>query len=293
MTSLAVPMPKAKRAKAPSRYLLITPSLVFLALTFGLSLFIFLRNSLLRNGGFGTITSEFTLDNYLKIIDGYYLEILLNTVWVSALVVAFSALLGYPMALWMMRRRSVWASALMLLVLSSNAMSLVVRALGWIGIMADNGPINAVLLGAGVIADPLPLLGGNSSVIIGLLHGFVPLFVLTLLPVLQAIDPNLEQAAAGLGAGAWTTLWKVTLPLSAPGIVAGSVLTFAMCMGAYTTPALLSGGRATTFPMLIQQQIAAVMNFPFAAALSAVLLFLVLFMTWSAAALAGRYFRVS
>jgi putative spermidine/putrescine transport system permease protein len=265
--------------KEPSR-LLVWPPLLFLAATFGLALIIFLRNSFYVSAGMGISGPELTLANYAKLLDPYYAEVLLHTVLLSLGVVVLSALLGYPLALFISRSTGRWGAIFLLTVLASNAMSLVVRSLGWIGILNDNGPINAILRIAGAIERPLRLLGNDGSVLIGLLHGFLPWFVLTLLPVLQAIDPALEDAAAGMGAGRWTIVWRITLPLSFAGVVGASLLTFAMCMGAYTMPALLAGGRATTFPVLIQQQISTVMNYPLGAALAFVLLLLVLVMTW-------------
>ena len=116
---------------------------------------------------------------------------------------------------------------------------------------------------------------------IGLVHGFVPLFVLTVLPVLQAIDPHYEEAAAGMGAGAWTVMWEVTLPLSMAGVIGGGLLVFAICMGAFTTAVLLSGGNTSTFfPILISQQVTSLINYPMGAAMAVALLLVVLIITW-------------
>ncbi len=274
-----------------STRLLIAPPLLFLAITIGGALAIFLRNSFYAAAGMGITGTEFTISNYARLIDTYYAEIMLRTVAISLAVVVISALLGYPVALYL-RRAGRWARTVLLVVIACNAMSLVVRALGWIGILNDNGPLNQLLVLVNAIDRPIHFIGGDGGIIVGLVHGFVPLFVLTLYPVVQAIDPSLEQAAAGLGAGPWTTWRKITLPLSMPGVVAASLLTFAMCMGAYTTPALLAGGRATTFPMLVQQQISTLMNYPMGAVLSLALLLLVLLVTWTSIAATRRYAQV-
>ncbi len=248
--------------------------MLFLAVTIGFALVVFVSNSAYQNAGMGLIGPNLTGRNYTRLLDSYYFEILWRTVWISAVVTLLSGLIGYPIARLVARGLSRFGTVAFTVVLASSAMSLVVRALGWIGILANNGPVNGLLTWLGLIEQPIPLLGGDLSVIIGLVHGFVPLFVLTLLPVLQSIDRNLELAAYGLGAGAWTTFRSVVLPLSLPGVGAASLLVFAMCMGAYTTPAVLAGGRAGMFPMLIQQQIMTTMNYPFGAALAVVLLLL-------------------
>lgn len=282
----------ARRRDWAAKRLLLLPPLLFLAVTLGGALFIFLRNSFYASAGMGITGSEFTIANYARLIaDTYYAEVMVRTVVISLVVVTISAVLGYPLAFYL-RRAGRMARVVLLIVIASNAMSLVVRALGWIGILNDNGPLNQMLLLANVIERPLHFIGGDASIVIGLVHGFVPLFVLTLLPVLYAIDPSLEQAAAGLGAGPWATWRKVTLPLSMPGVIAASLLTFAMCMGAYTTPALLAGGRATTFPMLVQQQVSTLMNYPMGAVLALTLLLLVLVLTWASVGATRQYMQV-
>ena len=261
------------------RCLMVVPT-VFLGITIGVALVVFVSNSFYQTAGMGIVGPVLTVRNYSRLLDGYYAVILWRTVWISGVVTGLSALIGYPIARLISRDRSVFATVALTVVLASGAMSLVVRALGWIGILANNGPVNRVLQVLGLINDPIAFLGGDLGVVIGLVHGFVPLFVLTLLPVLQSIDRNLELAAHGLGAGSWTTFRSVVFPLSLPGVAAACLLLFAMCMGAYTTPALLAGGRAATFPMLIQQQIMTTMNYPFGATLSVVLLIVVLLLLW-------------
>ena len=280
-----------KRPNAGATRLLLVPPLLFLAITLGAALIIFLRNSFYASAGMGITGTELTIANYVRLADTYYAEVMLRTVMISLAVVVICAVLGYPLAFYL-RRASRTARVVLLIVIACNAMSLVVRALGWIGVLNDNGPLNQLLMLAGAIERPVHFIGGDAGIIVGLVHGFVPLFVLTLFPVLQAIDPSLEQAAAGLGAGPWATWRKVTLPLSMPGVIAASLLTFAMCMGAYTTPALLAGGRATTFPMLVQQQVSTLMNYPMGAVLALALLILVLLLTWASIGAARVYMRV-
>jgi putative spermidine/putrescine transport system permease protein len=270
--------------------LLLIPPLLFLGLTVGGALFIFLRNSFYLSAGMGITGDKFTVANYGRLFDSYYAEVMLHTIAISIVVVLISVVLSYPIALYL-RRTGQAARLVLLIVIACNGMSLVVRALGWIGILNDNGPLNKILLLTSVLDRPIQFIGGDAGIVVGLVHGFVPLFVLTLFPVLQAIDPMLEQAAAGLGAGRWATWLRVTLPLSMPGVIAASLLTFAMCMGAYTTPALLAGGRATTFPILVQQQISTLMNYPMGAVLAITLLVLVLILTWASVGAAKQYIQ--
>ncbi|HWU61741.1 MAG TPA: ABC transporter permease [Ensifer sp.] len=270
---------------------LIWAPILYLALSLGVAVFIFLRNSLYTSAGFGSIVATVSASNFQKLVsDSYYAEVLGETILVSFIVVVISACLSLPIALYLRHFSTARARIYLVIVVASSAMSLVVRALGWISIMNDNGPINGLLKALHLIETPIAMIGTNGAIITGLVHGFVPVFVLTLFPVTQAIDRSVEQAAEGLGASRWQTLFTVLIPLSMPGLVSASLITFAMCMGAYTTPALLAGGKAMLFPILIQQQAMVVLNYPMAATLAFVLTIIVLGITWSSLA-AARYFE--
>jgi ABC-type spermidine/putrescine transport system permease subunit I len=261
--------------------LLLAPPVLFLIAGLGVAVAIFFCNSFFKSGGMGIILPRLTLDNYLDLVDEYYLSVMLNTLLISILVAVLTILIGYPSALYIARRRSWAARVFFLIILASSAMSLVARALGWIGILTPGGPLNQALHGLGVIAQPIDFFQSNVAVVVGLVHGFVPLFVLTLLPVLQAIDSHYEEAAAGMGAGPWTVMWKITLPLSATGVIGGGLLVFAICMGAFTTAVLLSGGSTSTFfPILISQQVTSLINYPMGAAMAVALLLVVLAIVW-------------
>lgn len=281
--------PSRSRFEAdPLRFLVGLP-IVFLALTVGMAMAVFLSNTFYPVDGMGGVGTELTLKNYRKLADPYYGEVMLHTMAVCLVIVLIAGVISYPISLFIARSSAKRATFYFLLVLSSSALSVVVRALGWIGILAENGPINLSLLALGVVDRPVLFLSGDIGVMIGLVHGFVPLFVLTLVPIIQAIDPSLEQAAAGLGAGPWTTLWRITLPLSMPGLVAAGLVTFALCMGSYTTPALLGGGRSAFFPILVYQQVGVLLNYPMGATLALALLVFVLAITWVSIAVSRRF----
>jgi putative spermidine/putrescine transport system permease protein len=139
-------------------------------------------------------------------------------------------------------------------------------------LLGRRGLVNDVLIATGAIERPLPLLYGQSSIVIGLTYIMAPFMVLTVASVLQNVDRSLDDAARDLGAGAWTTFRRVTFPLSLPGVIAGSLIVFTLSVSAYVTPSILSGGRQNVTSMLIFQQYGAILNFQFGAALSVVLL---------------------
>jgi len=271
---------------AGPRLLVLLPVLFVLA-TFGLTTAFFVWASFVdaRDAAAGALT----LDNYRRVLgDGYNWGVLWSTTKVSLIVVVVTAIISYPLAFAIARNRTWWAQAFLGVVIASCTMSLVIRALGWIGLLDTKGILNTVLLAMGLSERPLRLLGTHTAVVIGLVHGFVPLLTLTLVPILQSINPMLEMAAAGLGAPRWEQLWRVTLPLSLPGLIGGSFLVFAMSMGAYTTPALLGGGRAIVFPELIQQQVHLLRDYSTSAVLSLMLLVLVLLAVGMSSALTRR-----
>jgi ABC-type spermidine/putrescine transport system permease subunit I len=275
--------------KRVSTALLVVPSIIFLTFGLGGALAIFFQNSVFTSGGMGIILPVVTLDNYLALFDEFFASVILNTLLIALLVVLLTVLIGYPAALYIARHRSWSARVVFLVVLASSAMSLVVRALGWIGILTEGGPVNQALHALGLVVQPIDFFTGNVAVVIGLVHGFVPLFILTVLPVLQAIDPHYEEAAAGMGATPWAIMWVITLPLSMSGVVGAALLVFAVCMGAFTTAVLLSGGNTGIFfPVLIGQQVTSLINYPMGGAMSVVLLLVVLAIVWAGILAAHR-----
>ncbi|MCS6933210.1 MAG: ABC transporter permease, partial [Acetobacteraceae bacterium] len=184
-----------------------------------------------------------------------------------------SLLLGYPLALLIARVRSGTARTLLLMaVIAPMVMGLVVRTYAWLGMFSNRGVINGTLAGLGLIAEPIAFLGSEGAVIAALAHIYVPFMILTLTGVIARIDLRLEEAARGLGASRLRSFAEVTLPLSMPGILAGSLLVFALAISAYVTPIVIGGYEIQTLPMIIYQQISASFNLHFAAALGVVLL---------------------
>jgi putative spermidine/putrescine transport system permease protein len=205
--------------------------------------------------------------------DSLYIESLWSTLKIGAVTTAAALLLGYPLAHWLARMRSRGGHALLLMaVIAPMLTGIVVRTFAWITILSDRGVINATLTGLGLLLAPLPLMYNELGTVIALVHIYVPFMVLTLAGVIGRIDERLEEAAMSLGASPMRAFLEVTLPLSLPGILAGSLLVFALAISAYVTPYLMGGQQVLTLPMLIYQQVAATFNLAFAGALGVVLL---------------------
>ncbi len=224
---------------------------------------------------FRTKAGMWTLEHYGKVMgDLYYWEVLLLTFKLSLYVTLATFLIGYPLAYYIVRhvKSRLIRSLLYIVVVTPLFTSNIVRAFGWMVLLGRRGLVNDVLIATGAIESPLSLLYGQTSIVIGLTYIMAPFMVLTVASVLQNIDRSLDDAARDLGAGAWTTFWRVTFPLSLPGVIAGSLIVFTLSVSAYVTPSILSGGRQNVTSMLIFQQYGAILNFQFGAALSVVLL---------------------
>ena len=220
----------------------LAPARVWMALFFAAPLAIVCAYSLLTRGEYGGVEQPWTLENFSRLIDPLYLAVLWRSIWIAALSTALSALLGFPLALFISRagrRRNLYLQ----LVLLPFWTSFLVRTYAWLFILRDTGLINTILLKLHLVAQPLQLLYNDGAVLVGLVYSFLPFFVLPMYATLERMDPALLEAAADLGARPFATVWRVVIPVSAPGIAAGSVLVFIPCLGAYLTPDLLGGGK--------------------------------------------------
>lgn len=267
---------------ASDRVPLLRPSLWWLvAPAFLVFLFFFLLpvTSLLAisfdksTAGVVTFQGKFTLDNYLRIFtrESYYMAIL-RSVWIGGTVALVCLVLGYPLAFIIARTfRPSTAMLLTLLVLVSMQLDMVIRLYGLMVLMGDNGLINMALMRAGLTSGPIPLMYNAFGVVVGLVQVTLPFMVLSLIGTIKAINPSLEEAARSLGASRWQAMRQVTLPLSLPGIYAGTLLVFALAIASYVVPALMGGWKVVTLPIHIYQQIAEVGRWQFGAAIGAVL----------------------
>jgi ABC-type spermidine/putrescine transport system permease subunit I len=215
---------------------------------------------------------HWTLANYARLSsDAVFLRVLIGTVTTAAIVAVGTLVLGYPVALAMVRLRPAIANIVLAIVLLPFWTSVLVRSYAWMVLLGRHGLINEGLTASGVIDTPLRLLNTPLAVYIAMIHILLPYAILPLASVLRQIDGGLLRAAAGLGASPWGVFRQVVLPLSLPGVAAGGLLVFVLSLGFYITPALVGGPRDMTLAMLIAQQVD-LLNWPYAAALSTTLL---------------------
>jgi putative spermidine/putrescine transport system permease protein len=274
--------PVASKPRPPRRMpsgtmwaMLSLPMVVTLALVFAIPIACLLVLSFFNMTGPAAVGDEFTLENYRNFFtDGFYLKIVLNTFWLGGVVVICCLFIGYPVSYFLARTRSRWRGLLLFLVVAPLLISAVVRNIGWFPILSNGGLVNWLLLKSGLVSQPLPLISNFTGVVIGLAHALLPFMILTLTTVIQRIEPELEEAAASLGAGALQTFIHVMLPLSLPGMIGGSLLVFTMAIAAYTTPVIMGGNRVLVMATFIGQQFRSVLDYPLGATSAAILMLL-------------------
>ena len=253
--------------------LLIPAGILFICLLVMPLLFL-LRVSLMAPGPGAPIDGTFSLGAYALLIDPYNASLVWRTLRISGAVTLLCRILGYPLALSLARSSGLWRTIQIVMVISPLFVSIVVRAYGWLLLLGNRGVLNGALTGLGLQQTPTRFLGTEGAVIVGLAESLLPFMVLSLHAVIERQNPDLEKAARGLGDSALGAFWRVTLPLSLPGALAGSLLVFMVSMGSYATPALLGGSQVRLVVTEIYAQMTAVFDWPQGAALSIALLLL-------------------
>lgn len=173
--------------------------------------------------------------------DRLYLVAYLNSIKIAFFSTLICLAIGYPMAYAIARANPAWRTGLLMLIILPFWTSFLIRVYAWIGILRDNGVINNLLISLGIIDQPIQMLQTDFAVYLGITYSYLPFMILPLFATLQRLDDSLLEAAADLGCPPWRTFLTVTLPLSAPGIVAGSLLVFIPAVGEFVIPALLGG----------------------------------------------------
>ncbi len=250
-------------------FLLVTPALAALLL-----LFVYPISKILIKSLF---SPDFTLKHYAYFFENpLYLRVMRITLLISVMSTLSALAVGYPVAYVLRRARPAVRNLFLLIIVLSFMISLLVRNYSWIIVLQRNGVINDLLMYFGLIETPLKLLHNKFGTMVGMTHIFIPYIVFPIYSVMVGTDLNLEKAALNLGANKWQVFWRVTFPLSLPGIGAGALLVFIMALGFFITPALLGGRKELMISNLIEIQVVDLLNWPFASAMSIVLLIVTL-----------------
>lgn len=254
--------------------ILFLPAITILAAFFNLPLIWVFVLSFMGSDPTGEVANEFTLANYARFLgDSYYLnDLLWRTIRMAAIATAFSVVIGYIGAFLIVRSKPRVQTWLILLVMLPLWVNLVVRTLSLMVVLGRTGPVNQFLVAIGITDRPLALLYTETSVIIGMVQVAVPFVVMSIYGVLQSIPRQLEHAAMTVGAPPVQAFRRVTLPLSMPGILAGSVLAFGINVESFVVPILLGGGRVRFMSVAAYETATVSNNLPFAATIGMILL---------------------
>ncbi len=216
---------------------------------------------------------KLNIGNYLMLAsDDIYIRSYLTSLRIAFVSTAVALAVGYPMAYAMARAPEGWRPLLLMLVILPFWTSFLIRVYAWIGILKNEGLLNALLMGAGLIDRPLVILTTEWAIHIGIVYSYLPFMVLPLYAALEKMDAALLEAAADLGAPPWKSFWSVTVPLSAPGIVAGCLLVFIPAVGEFVIPDLLGGPGTQMIGRTLWTEFFNNRDWPLASAIAAVLL---------------------
>ncbi len=279
-------------------FLLILPTLVFMVGLLIIPLMLTLVVSFGRRSPDGGVIFTFSLDNYLRLL-GYerncpsgeavcfnplYLQILWRSITLAFNTTVLVIVLAYPLAYYIARAPARWRTALLFLVLVPMWTNFVIRVYAWMMILRKEGVINLALGWVahqlGIPFQPLEMLYTPGAVLVGMTYEFLPFMILPIYTSLEKIDFSLYEAAADLGANPWRTFLRVTLPLSMPGVVAGTILVFVPVMGTFVVSDLLGGRQVVLVGNLIQRQFLDARDAPFGSAASLVLMVMTLIVTY-------------
>jgi spermidine/putrescine transport system permease protein len=270
-----VPAAPAGRQQPPDQmaWLLIVPLALWVAAFVVAPALLMLVYSFCRRGTLGGVVFSFTLDNYAAVLDPTYLRIITRSLVFAALTTAICLAVGYPVAYYIGRAADWRRNALLMLVMIPFWTSFLIRTYAWVTILKSEGLLNSLLVHYRLVAEPLELLYTRGAVLVGLVYTFLPFMILPIYASVEKLDPALIEAAFDLGAGPLRAFARVIVPLTAPGISAGTLLVFVPALGIFAVNDILGGGRVDMIGNIIENQFkGTARNWPFGAALGIALM---------------------
>ncbi len=268
--------------------LLILPGLGWLTVFMIVPCLIIFFFSFFERGTYGGIDYNFNFENFVRSAEPVYLSIFLDSARIATLATVIAVIIAYPAAYAISlapRNRQTRYLFLVMLPFWSNYL---IRTYAWIVLLNREGIINKSLGAVGVIDEPLSILYNEFAVVTGLVYNYLPFVILAIYSSIQRLNPEIREASEDLGAPSWKTFTRVTLPLTLPGVAAGAVFVFVLSIGNFITPDLLGGGRLQMVGNLIYDQFLSARDWPFGAALSLVLIFIMMLLLFAQAVAVNR-----
>lgn len=278
------------RPVSPSRgrrlgaFVFLSPGLTYLVVLLLVPLVLVLSYTLFQRGRFGGVVYEVTGENFSRLIDPLYLSVLGTSLKIAGLTTLLALLLGYPTAYLIAQLPRKWKTIALVAVVLPFWTNFIIRVYAWIILLNGPGLLNSGLKALGL--GPYELLYNQGAIILGLLYSYLPLMVLPLYAAIERLDPQLREASANLGASAFSTFRKVTLPLTVPGVLTGCLFVFVPSFGNFVIPEMLGGGKSVMVGNLIRTEFLSARDWPFGSALTlalvAVLVVLLIAQSWVA-----------
>ncbi len=268
-----------RESKVAQGLVLIGPANLYLLIFVVLPLIFVVGLSFLSRGTYGQVVFKFNIGNYTGLLDPLYASILWDSLIIGVATTILCILIGYPLAYYIARAPARQRSLLLFLVLLPFWTNFIIRIYAWIMILRAGGFLDDVLQWLHLTKDSLNLLYTPTAVMIGMVYEFLPFMILPLYTSLEKIENSVMEAAADLGAPPARVFLRVTLPLSIPGMIAGTILTFIPAMGMFVIPDLMGGGKAILVGNVIKNQFLTARDWPFGAAASMVLMLLTMVFT--------------
>ncbi len=266
---------------------LMAPGLIWLAVLMVIPCLLIFVLMFFERGTYGGIDWNITtFENIRRAFDPLYATILWDSFRIASLATVIALLIGYPAAYAISKAPTHLQTTLLFLAILPFWTNYLIRTYAWIVLLNPAGLINTGLKALGL--SPLPLLYNEFAVILGLVYSYTPFVILAIYSALQRLDASYGEASRDLGATAPQTFWRITLPLTAPGVAAGAVFVFVLSIGNFITPDLLGGGKIQMAGNLIYDQFLTARDWPFGAALSAILIALMLMLLFAQALFAKR-----
>ncbi|MEV5408409.1 ABC transporter permease [Thermopolyspora sp. NPDC052614] len=273
------------------RLVFLGPGLAYLIVLLAIPLVLVLSYTIFRRGRFGGVVYEATGENFTRLFDSLYLDIVVSSLRIAVVTTVLALLIGYPTAYVIAQLPRKWKTIALVAIVLPFWTNFLIRVYAWIVLLSGPGLVNTALTKLGLVDEPLELLYNQGAIITGLLYSYLPLMVLPLYAAIERLDPQLREASANLGARPARTFVSITLPLTVPAALTGCVFVFVPSFGNFVIPELLGGGRSIMVGNLIRDQFLKARDWPFGSALTlaliAVLLVLLILQAWAARRYSG------
>jgi spermidine/putrescine transport system permease protein len=263
----------AARARPPrhgllERLVFLGPGLTYLAAFLIVPMGLILSYTVFERGRFGGIVYEPGTHNFERAVQPVYLQVLGSSLLIATVTTLLALLLGYPAAYVIAQLPRRWRVVALVMVTIPFWTNFLIRTYAWIVLLSSEGPLNKALVGLGVVDRPLEILYTRPAVVAGLLYAYLPLMILPLYAAIERLDPELREASANLGAGPARTFFRITLPLTLPGVITGAIFVFVPSLGNFVIPELLGGGKTVMVGNLIRDQFLKARDWPFGSVLA-------------------------